>query len=79
MANFGWIKVHCIKDCITVSSSNDEAIAGVVYYTDYYSDENSFISIETENKKWVGLFNREFFLTEVQYREHIINKILNND
>ena len=46
MANFGWIKVHCIKDCITVSSSNDEAIAGVVYYTDYYSDENSFISIE---------------------------------
>ena len=80
MVLFEIVKLYCIKDCVTVSITSDEnAICGEIYYADYYSDENSFISIRKENKEWVGLFYKDCFLTESQYREYIIDKILGND
>jgi len=80
MINFGWIKLICIKDCETVSISNNTKVyCDEVYHTDYYSDENDFVSLRNEDKEWLGLFEKRFFLTETQYRDYIIDKILNND
>ena len=69
-----FIKVFCINDDYD-HYSKSKVYNGKVYLAYLYKDGRS-LGIRDENMNWVGIFGKENFLTQSEYRNSVIDKII---
>jgi hypothetical protein len=73
------IKVICIEDCekYNITDKPYKIYKGEFFYTRNYG--NYEIMPLSDGYSWIGFFERKCFLTETEYREQRISKILENN